>query len=113
MLRHFEIKLEAETAVTLSPPPDRNPVRCLIAKNLEKLALNCKQKMTSHKPPYAEKRITNKIKEKLQQNNAIVTKANKGNSIIITDKVEYESKIMQFLTSNQFQTIPKNPTKKF
>jgi hypothetical protein len=53
------------------------------------------------------------IKEKLQLNNVIVTRADKGGFIIVIDKTEYESKILQFLTCNHFQTIPKVPTKKF
>jgi hypothetical protein len=108
-----KLAIEVKTAVTLLPPPDQNPARYLIAKNLERPALNCKQKVTSYNNSYAEKSLIDGIKEKLQQNNAIVTNADKGGSIIVVDKADYESKILQFLTCNQFQTIRKGPTRKF
>jgi hypothetical protein len=85
-----KLAMEAETAITLLPLLDQNPVRYFIAKNVERLTLNCKQKVASHKNSYAEKRLINWIKEKLQQNNAIVTKADKGDSIIVIDKTGYE-----------------------
>jgi hypothetical protein len=108
-----KLAMEAETAITLLPPPDQNPVRYLIAKNLERLAHNNKQRTSQNKNIHTEKRIINGIRNKLYQNNAVITKADKGNSIIIIDKTEYELKILQFLNSNHFQMKSRDPTNRF
>lgn len=46
-------------------------------------------------------------------NDAIITKADKGQSLIIIKKAEYDSKVQQFLINNNFQTIAKDPTSRF
>jgi hypothetical protein len=52
------------------------------------------------------------MQEKLNRNNAIITKADKGNSIVITYTHDYHMKIMQPI-SNNFDTLPQDPTNKF
>jgi len=67
------IALEAETAINLLPIEERNPIRYLVAKSLDKIP---------HTIPYNtivnEYRILRCIREKLLQNNSMVTKADKG-----------------------------------
>jgi hypothetical protein len=55
--------MEAETAISLLPPPEQNPVRYLISKNLESLAHNHKLKAPLCKNTRAEKRLINEIKK--------------------------------------------------
>jgi hypothetical protein len=54
----------------------------------------------------------NNIKKKINQNQLIVTKANKGNTLVILRKVEYNNKIEEFITQNNFTKLPLNVTKK-
>jgi hypothetical protein len=48
----------------------------------------------------------------MKQNNPIVTKANKGNTLVIMHKNDYHQKINDFITQNQFVKIEDNYTKR-
>jgi hypothetical protein len=54
-----------------------------------------------------------KIKGKLGQNNAVILKADKGNSIVIEYTDNYHNKIQDFISNNEFQIAKKDPTKRF
>jgi hypothetical protein len=60
-----------------------------------------------------EKRILNQIKEKLISNNAVILKADKGNSIVIIYQNIYHEKVMDFIDNNNFTNITGDLTKKF
>ena len=60
-----------------------------------------------------ELRIINQIKDKLQKNNLIVTKADKGSSILVIYCDEYEHKVNNFISNNEAIEINDNPTAKF
>ena len=63
-----------------------------------------------------QKRITylaNNIHNKIKQNNAMITQADKGKTIVITYKEDNNNKVHTFLTDNTFQAIPNNPTNKY
>jgi hypothetical protein len=107
------LAIEAETTINLPPIPDQDPLRYQTARNLSRLAHNTNQKTSHNIQAYREKRIFNGIQEKLRHNSAIITKADKGNSIIIIDKIIYDCKILNFLDNNCFQTESKDPTKRF
>jgi hypothetical protein len=49
----------------------------------------------------------------LRDNNAVITRADKGNSIVILPKTQYQSKIQDFLHENNFQTTKTDPTETF
>jgi hypothetical protein len=49
---------------------------------------------------------------KLVQNNLIITKADKGDTLVIIQKDDYYQKIDEFITENQFIKIENNYTKK-
>ena len=59
-----------------------------------------------------ERQIIHKIKNKLISNKAIITKADKGNTIVITYQQEYHNKIRDFIINNNLITI-NDPTKNF
>jgi hypothetical protein len=96
--------IEAEAAISLLPLPDQEPIRYQIAKDLDRLARTSNQKTSYNTLAYKEKRILKGIREKLNCNNATITKADKGQSLIIIDKIAYDSKILNFLNNNNFQT---------
>jgi len=56
--------------------------------------------------------INNK-QHKIKENNAIITKADKGKTLVIIYTKDYHNKIDTFLASNNFQATPKNPTNKY
>jgi len=43
----------------------------------------------------------------------MITRADKGNSLVILPTQQYESKVHNFLPANQFQTISTDPTKSY
>jgi hypothetical protein len=57
-----------------------------------------------------ENRIIKTIRTKLKENNAIITKADKGNSIIIMIQKDYTDKIDKFISSSQFDVLKSDPT---
>lgn len=55
----------------------------------------------------------NSIKEKIQKDSLIVTKADKGNTTVIIKEDEYSSKITKCLEEMDLKKLPKDPTNKF
>ena len=43
----------------------------------------------------------------------MITQADKGKTIVIIYKENYNNKVDTFLTDNKFQAIPDNPTNKY
>jgi hypothetical protein len=60
-----------------------------------------------------EKKLVQKIKNKLDTNKAIVTKADKGNAMVIIYQQEYKEKAIDFVNDNNFSTLNKDPTTAF
>jgi hypothetical protein len=53
------------------------------------------------------------MKTKLEDNDAMITRADKGNSLVIIPTALYESKIDDFIRGNSFRISKTNPTKSF
>jgi hypothetical protein len=53
------------------------------------------------------------VKTKLNDNDAMITRADKGNSLVFIPTALYESKIDDFIQGNSFQISKANPTKSF
>lgn len=53
------------------------------------------------------------IKEKLEDNNAIIMKADEGNAMVTLDKVEYIEKVYDFAQDIGIQQLQRDPTNKF
>ena len=53
------------------------------------------------------------IKNKLKDNKAIITRADKGNSIVILPTQHYETKIQNFILTNNFHTATTDKTNTF
>ena len=105
------LALEAETAITHLPPSHREVYRMLTAERISTLQEN-------NRPPHAhiilrESNIIQNIKMKLNDNNAMITWADKGNSLVILPTEHYKNKVEQFIQSNNFLTSKTNPTESF
>jgi len=59
--------------------------------------------------PHPETRLVNSITNKLQKN-AMIVRADKGNSIVILPTQQYESEIQDFLHRNNFIASTTDPT---
>jgi len=109
------LAIEAETALTLLPPQHQDPMRFLIARNIESLY----KKQSNQQANKLQLSLRNELKtikeinKKLKDNGAIVTKSDKGNSMIIFYLHDYDTKVQNFIDSNNFNIEPTDPTKKY
>jgi hypothetical protein len=55
----------------------------------------------------------NNLKNKLISNNIKLAQADKGRTIVVVDNSVYVDKVNDFLTTNQFSTLLKDPTEKY
>lgn len=53
------------------------------------------------------------IKDKMNDNNVIITKADKGNTLVLLPQQEYINKIHEFIDSNNIETLADDPTKRY
>jgi hypothetical protein len=98
---------------------EREVYRKLVADGIEKLQWQHNSNTTHNTHP--EAKLIKTIRTKLQQNNAMIARADsamiaradKGNSIVILPTQQYETKIQNFLRSYNFHTATTDPTKNF
>ena len=105
------LALEAETAISQLPTSNRDIYRKLVAERINTLQQNSNHHPTHNAHP--EARTIKTIQSKLKSNNAVITGADKGNSLVILLTQQYESKVHNFLQANQFQTTSTDPTKTY
>jgi 3-methyladenine DNA glycosylase Mpg len=60
---------------------------------------------------HPETRTIKSIQRKLEANDAMLARADKGNTIAILPITQYETKIQDFTSSNNFHIKTKDPTK--
>jgi len=58
-----------------------------------------------------EDKTVKRIKDKLKENNAIIQKADKGNSIVVIYTDEYTQKVQEFISQDNFTTANEDITK--
>jgi hypothetical protein len=68
---------------------------------------------STHNNTHPEARPIETIQAKLQNKDATVTRADKGNSIVILPTQQYNSKLHEFIQANDFNTTNTDPTKTF
>jgi len=103
--------LEAETAITKLPPTDREVYRKLTAERISILIKENNPQCTQNTHPETKK--VKSIKTKLKENEGMVTRADKGNSLVILPIKQYDSKINNFILANKLQTTTQDPTNSF
>lgn len=104
------LAVESERILEISNLEDRNVVRSQIA-----VCLNRYHNSTRNLNPFNKninRNLTN-LRKKIVDNNLIVSKADKGNCIVIMDKILYLDKVEDFLSSDDFSSITTNPTPSF
>jgi len=98
--------LEAETAITKLPTNERDVYTKLVAEDIEKLH--------KHNPTHntnSEAKLIQSIQRKLKEHDAMVTRADKGNAIMILPTHQYETKLQDFIKKKTFTQRPLTPPK--
>ncbi|XP_072381211.1 uncharacterized protein [Diabrotica undecimpunctata] len=67
----------------------------------------------SYKKQKDQLHILKSIQNKIKSHNLIISKADKGNCLVILDQKLYNDKVTTFLSDNNFTPLPEDPTKKF
>ena len=102
------LALEAETAITKLPTNERDIYRKMVANRIDTL-----HRQNPEHETHPEAKTVNRIRKKLRDNDTMVTRADKGNSIVILPTTQYESKLQDFIDKNDFQTNTQDPTTLF
>jgi hypothetical protein len=93
-----------EAAISLLPSHEQEYLRYQVAHKLRKLY---KQHNGKHEAKdFKNKKNISQITKKLTAAKSIVTKADKGNSVIILPEKDYNNKVHDFTTSNNFTLVP-------
>ena len=108
-----QLALEADTAITYLPYFEQEYIRNLTAYNIDRLYKKYQDKDYNQNNHLKEYRTLNNIKKKLQKGKATLLKADKGNTIVIWYREDYNNKIQEFIHNNNFITLPKDPTNRF
>ena len=103
-----DIALEAETALNSLPTAYRPYYRKQVSTCITQLHLQNNNKF-SHKT-HTEWSTMNTIKAKLRINNAIVSSADKGKTLIILPTTQYQENLRDFTDNNNFQISNTDPT---
>ena len=108
------LALEAETTVSYLPHTEREYLRYQIAHNIKQLYKHYDSNQGYNaRNMNKERQVLHSMKNKLQSNNAVITKADKGNTIVVTYQQEYHNKIKDFIVKNNLVNINNDPTKTF
>ena len=91
------LSLEGECAITLLPFDEQDYMRHRVAKKIEKMYTQQPTHRTCTLEQAGELNILKSIKDKLRNNKAIITKADKGNSIVVSYLNNYEDKVTEFI----------------
>jgi hypothetical protein len=107
------LAFEAKNAIMLFPTHEQDYIRYQVAQNLQIL---CKQQKEQNTKPQQrstyEYSVINQIKEKLRKGKAMITKADKCNSIKIIYTEEYNRKVYTFIANNSFHKTSNDINKK-
>jgi hypothetical protein len=106
------LALEAENTITYLPTHEQDSIRYSVAHNIRLHKQQQRRHIHNTACAKHEKHIFNSIKEKLTANRAIITKADKGNSLIIYAH-DYHQEVTGFIANNSFDIDSHNPTNKF
>lgn len=104
----------AETAVKQLKSHDaRDSTRVVISNKLNQ-TLNNPIPRTKYLSKYRSlKQVAASIRNKLQQNDAVITKADKGNCTVILSQQNYVNKVHDFLENNNIDILTQDPTTSF
>ena len=97
---------------TVSDHQIQNELRALMNVKLNK-RIKLNKPLTTYRKHATETKILGQIKDKLTSNNAVITKADKGNTIVILDTQVYNNKVLEFIDNNNIRTLNSDPTNEY
>jgi hypothetical protein len=105
------LTLEDETAISMHPSHEQEHLRYQVAHDLQKIYKQQGNKHI-HRDHRKENKIITQIKKTLSAAKAVLTKADKGNSIINLPETDDHNQVHKFIMNNNFTLIPQDNTKK-
>jgi hypothetical protein len=105
-----DLIIETEQAIRKLETKAQDAYRIMATKKLVQMRHSSNQNNI-----YAKRQthILRNIKNKLNKGNAMITRADKGKTIVIIDMDEYNKKNLDFINNNNFKALNSNPTDKF
>jgi hypothetical protein len=105
---------EAESAISQLPEHEQDYDRYRITHAIDTLYKRQEgTQPTLKKQHLHEKKLVQQIKNKLATHKSMITKADKGNALVIIYQQEYDKKAEDFINSDHFSTLNKDPTQMF
>ena len=97
-----------EQAIRLLDDSLKHTFRIAAAKKLRQISSNNTGNLLHKRQTH----ILNSIKQKIHNNNAMITRADKGKTIVIIHTQDYNGKVYSFLTEKYFHPLLHDPTNK-
>ena len=104
-----DLIIETDQAIRKMDPKTQDAFRVIATKKLKQMKNYDNQKNIHAK---CRTHTMKNIKEKLKMGNAMITRADKGKTIVIIDTDEYNKKTLDFINNN-FKNLNNNPTDNF
>jgi hypothetical protein len=102
--------MEADTAISKMNIRDQPYIRQLVANNIKKLINKQRMKKGSRQTHKEKIEAREHRLKKEEQNQLIVTKADKGNTLVILHKEDYNNKVEELITNNYYTKLPHETT---
>lgn len=104
---------EVESAVQHLPTNEQQIIKHEATDKIQQCVK--KQREKQHTQNHNNNNTTSlkKIKEKIKDNNLIISKADKGNTVVIMNKTDYITKTEEFINNNNVTILNKDPTVKY
>lgn len=104
---NFNEVINAEATIQiLNSTNDQNTARVMINNKVNKLLRTTRRPKSNS----FETHILKKIKTKIDENSLIITKADKGNTLVIMNQTDYNKKVLDFINKNKIDKLTKDPT---
>uniref|UniRef100_A0A8D9BBF2 Nicotine oxidoreductase n=1 Tax=Cacopsylla melanoneura TaxID=428564 RepID=A0A8D9BBF2_9HEMI len=105
-LENILVDSEVILESTVMDQEEKNNMRSMISVKVEdiknKKIFKCKNNSNN--------KVVNRLKRKIDENDLILTKADKGYTTIVMKKEEYNCKIEEFISENNYKELNKDPT---
>jgi predicted GIY-YIG superfamily endonuclease len=103
----FSEIINAEASIQTLPDVNaQNTARVMINQKINSLTKNHKTKRHN----FNESKILKRIQNKVINNNLYITKADKGNTLVIMKNTDYTDKVKDFIIKNNIDKLNKDPT---
>jgi hypothetical protein len=105
--------LEAETAISYIDVTKQDHLRHTVAEHVAKIQRNIHINNNNREQDKYEWRTMKELKEKLKKYNLIVTRADKGRTVVIMEQAQYDNKVTESMQGNRIRVTKNDPTTTF